>query len=171
MRKLRVTPRKHGRHLSICPEDAKADTNYFILLLCCLSDFYQQRHKFWNKSDIRPLVYDAVSAIKVCLTMSIQATKRANVAFIKHDIITRSVSISSLSLSWDIRPHYHLSQSAATVSIWPWYHSILKPAAPSSAITTYMSTCTKMTSAPVCLSATHLTIMPFRIIALWANSS
>lgn len=50
-------------------------------------------------------------------------------------------------------------------------HSILKPAGPGSAITTRMSTYARATCAPACLAATHLTIMPFRIIALRANSS
>lgn len=165
-RKLRVTPRKHGRHLSICPQDTKADANYFILWLCCLS---QQRAKFWNKSDIRPFVYDAVSAIKVSLAMSIQATK----GLMWH--------LSSMISLHGVCP-YTLPRSAETsdlsticlnqLPLFPFgldTHSILKPAAPSSAITTCMST--YATSAPACLAATHLTIMPFRIIAQRANSS
>ena len=46
-RRMRVSPRKHGRHLMICPEDTKPDANYFIWSLCCLSeDLYQWTCRF-----------------------------------------------------------------------------------------------------------------------------
>lgn len=52
--------------------------------------------------------------------MSLQAKESTYLASIKRDIITQSVSIFllSFSLPW---PQHHLSQSAATVSIWPVY--------------------------------------------------
>lgn len=96
--------------------------------------------------------------------------KRANVAFIKHDIITQSVHIRSLSAETS-------GFNTICLNLLPLFpfgldnHSILKPVVPSLDITTCTWTCTNPSDTPACLAAAHPHIMPFRIIALWANSS
>lgn len=80
MRRLRVTLRKHGRHLFICPEDTRPDTNYFIWLFCSSEDLYQCTNKFLtflNKFDICSFfqLWSIRCLCKISFSMCLQATK------------------------------------------------------------------------------------------------
>lgn len=143
---MRVTPRKHGRHLSICPEDTGPDANYFIRLFCCLSeDPYQWTRNFLTISNkffmSVPLLWRCTRCLfKVRFSLSLQATKALMWHLSSPDIITQSVSIFRplcfLPLETSGLNTIYLNQ-AASVSIWPVHpFNIKKPAAPSSDIKT-----------------------------------
>ena len=145
-RRMRVTPRKHGRHLLICPEDTRPDTSYFIWLFCCLSeDLDRWTRKFYTYHfQINPISAPFLSRccisclFKVCFSMFLQATKALMWHLSSVISLHRVCPYFALSLS---QLRHQASTPFVSISCHCFHlalriHSILRPAAPSSDIKT-----------------------------------